>query len=502
MHMFMGRVRTRRATGYWGTSVGFTLIVAVLAAACSESRSQVQPQFGLSHVDSALSVEIPPNRVTQSTVPTNTPNAPPSPVWSEPPLTTEWSTFSSLDALPILPAADPLNDCTTPHVVAATAPTSAAKNDGWFWPWVVQTLIAYDYLFKRVANLDESDSPRGVALEEQTTSSGHLSLVARCRTTETCSSLARVLRASVPGNQATLSCRLPGTATSRTYSVQPKTAEIPDLRPAYDATMAGAACARLASCARQQDPKANVKDFLSCQSHPQKFRTRCAARTTCFDVAQCLGRKASSLDLDPSEDFRQQMTERDERIADGRTTVDLNGEQHEFNQVSEVSDLRLAENGPRSREYWAIALLDVRVWSRGTTGFERGSYDYSVAVVDATGHVWLGPQSRVEIEMYGFSLAGGFRTAEDSSASFDYDGDGRNELLLPYFGGSHSGTISRAFAAWKFDGREIVPYPGTGNLSIIGYDDMTDGKRPGLLLNGSKWAESLPDGTFRITESQ
>jgi len=494
----MRRVRRRRAMGYWGTSVGRTVVLAVLAAACGEPRSRVQPRVGWSHVVPTLPVQRSPERVTLATVPTDMPSTPPPQVSSEPQLTTEWPTFSSLDALPNLSAADALNDCSTPLVVAASAPKSAAKNDDWFWPWVVQTLIAYDYLFKRVANLNESNSPRGVALQEQTTSRGQLSLVARCRTAETCSYLARVLRTSIPGSQATLSCRLPGTATSRTYSAHPKTAEIPDLRPAYDATMAGAGCARLAACARQQDDRTNVTDFLSCQSHPQRFRTRCAARTTCFDVAQCLGRKASSLDLDPSEDFRQQMTERDERIADGRTTVNLNGEQQGFAQTSEMSDLRLAADGPRSREHWAIALLDVRVGSPGTTGFERGSYDYSVAVVDGKGHVWLGPPSRVEIEMYGFTLAGGF---QDSATSFDYDGDGRGELLLPYFGGSHSGEISRAIKVWRFDGREVLPYPGTVNLSIVGYEESKGSKRLDLRLKESKWAESLPDGTFKIRES-
>jgi hypothetical protein len=195
------------------------------------------------------------------------------------------------------------------------------------------------------------------------------------------------------------------------------------------------------------------------------------------------------------------MTERDERIADGRSTVDLNGEQQGFSRISEVSFLRLAAEGPRSREYWATALLDVRVWSPQQVGFEHGSYEYAVAVVDGKGHVWLGPRSRVDIEMYGFTLAGGFQTAADSATSFDYDGDGRDELLLPYFGGSHSGEILHAVRVWKFDGRQVGPYLPTVNLPIIGYDESMDTKRVDLLLEISKWAESLPDGTFRIRES-
>ncbi|MGC4070196.1 MAG: hypothetical protein QM784_37160 [Polyangiaceae bacterium] len=489
------------------------LVVAmftVLAASCGEPKGQIQPRLQPSIVAQTRSLGRSNDRLAQPSSPTNAQgaHAPPTPtsvpsapaplVWSEPQPATEWLAFSVLETLPNLPSSDAVGDCDSPFVIAASAPKSAARNEEWFWPWVVQTLIAYDHLFEHVSNLDESDSPRDVALEEQATSRGPLSLVARCRTAETCSYLARVLRASIPGNRARLSCELPGSPTNRTDPNPPKTAAIPDLRPTYDATMSGAACARLAACSKQQDDRTNVSEYLACQSNPQRFRTRCAARTTCFDVVRCLGKKGRSLDLDPSEDFDQQMKERDAPIADGRATVDLNGEQHDFVGVSQVSDLRLAELGPYSRERWALALLNVEVSSPVEKGFSRGSYDYSVAVVDGKGHVWLAPPSQVRVEMSSATLAGGFQTAEDSAGSFDYDGDGRNELLLPYFAGNHWGQISRALEVWKFNGREVLSYPGTNGLSIIDVNYSSDSQRPDLLLEDSQWAESLPDGTFKV----
>lgn len=61
---------------------------------------------------------------------------------------------------------------------------------------------------------------------------------------------------------------------------------------------------------------------------------------------------------------------------------------------------------------------------------------------------------------------------------------------------------SRAIEVWKFDGREVLRYPHAANLSIVRYEDITGDGRPDLKLEGARWAESLPDGTFRIREAK
>lgn len=35
-------------------------------------------------------------------------------------------------------------DCASPHVLAASAPLKMLERSDWFWPWVVQALLAHD----------------------------------------------------------------------------------------------------------------------------------------------------------------------------------------------------------------------------------------------------------------------------------------------------------------------------------------------------------------------
>ena len=58
-------------------------------------------------------------------------------------------------------------ECETPYVLAASAPAKMGERADWFWPWVVQALVANDHAFQLVASLDAVDSTtRAVHLQE------------------------------------------------------------------------------------------------------------------------------------------------------------------------------------------------------------------------------------------------------------------------------------------------------------------------------------------------
>ena len=106
------------------------------------------------------------------------------------------------------------------------------------------------------------------------------------------------------------------------------------------------------------------------------------------------------------------------------------------------------------------------------------------------------------------------------SEVFDFDGDGRRELLLPVLDSAHANSGKRRLEVWKYDGTAIRPYPGTSSLPIVGYTDADADGRLDLILDGvngfesdpptthssiysQKWqlAHSIPDGTFSRTDA-
>ncbi|MES1188411.1 MAG: hypothetical protein ABUL60_31640, partial [Myxococcales bacterium] len=57
--------------------------------------------------------------------------------------------------------------CASPHAIAASAPLKMLERNDWFWPWVVQAVLAHDHVFQLVRSLDdELATSRAVQLEE------------------------------------------------------------------------------------------------------------------------------------------------------------------------------------------------------------------------------------------------------------------------------------------------------------------------------------------------
>jgi len=410
-------------------------------------------------------------------------------------------------------------DCVTPYVLAASAPAKMATQGEWFWPWVVQTLLAHDHSLQLVASLDhESATSRAVRLQELIVpgkgGKSSLSLAVQCKTLATCVDVARVIGAAVPSSKPQLSCSLPpGEPSARAPSALEK---IKLLRaPDEPLTDVGSACARLSACLRHEDEHADPALGLKCQATPNAFPVRCSAQYTCYDVAECAGAKKSDGPVfSPFADVWDQVHARAERVGAGQGVPDPMGGGGIDPSVANACFSYDPEKGTGA---WAALLLSFSGSDRSKEGYyQSGSGIWAAAFIEPNGVAHLGPARTVTATLYNsVGIPGG---GPDEVGEFDFDNDGLNELLLPTHSVEHANSGFVAYEVWTRRGGVVKPYaPATFQLSIVHFEDEDNDGRIDLYLDTEgdldmvgthssrrpeAWllAHSLKDGSFSTTD--
>jgi hypothetical protein len=427
-------------------------------------------------------------------------------------------------------------ECATPNVLAASAPAKMAERADWFWPWIVQALVAHDHAFQLVPSLAVADATtRAVHLQELSVTDNNgkssLSLAVQCKNVATCADVARVIAAVVPNSTPVLSCAAPvGTATVRgplsasltaaLGAAQATTAFekeyfIPSAMPDEPLTDVGSACARLAACLRHEDEHADPALGLKCQAKPRSFPVRCAAQYTCYDVAQCANAKTSAAPVfSPFTDILGQVLSRRVRFAPGQGVPDpMGGGGIEPSSIG----MCLHHDSELGTGAWAALLLGFVGSDKAPEGYyQEAQGTWAATFIEANGVAHLGPPQPVSGTLYhSMGMPGGPNQVEE----FDFDNDGLSELLLPTFSVEHANSGYVAYGIWTRRGGTVEAYAPAASLPlpIASFGDEDGDGRLDLYLDSEgdldqtgthssrrpdAWvlAHALKDGTFSTTD--
>jgi hypothetical protein len=378
--------------------------------------------------------------------------------------------------------------CSEPYVAAATAPEFAAKRDGWFWPWVVQALVAHSHLFFISDNAELA--PSEIRLEQRSGKAGTLALSVHCGSAQTCNNVARVLRAVIPHNQARTGCGTPPGEAPVVYPIPGALALIPSVL-AGKVLDAASACARLAACSRQQGTPTDAARFLACQARPASFPLTCAAQSICHAVASCAGYAKGSVQFAYGVSLSEQVELHAERTSQlgfvpdvGDGGLDAGGVNILYDGPSSADPQRLGD--------WATLSLSVSLSSKSAEGhYEEGSVSWAPAFILRRGaHALLGPEQSTHADPFTTTNMPSMGSAFGHSQLFDYDGDGIVELLLHAIDTHHTSSPKRRLSVWKYTEAGVIPYPGLDGLALIFAQDVDRDGRPDLVLDAGV---ALPD---------
>jgi len=420
-------------------------------------------------------------------------------------------------AFPLLP-----EDCREPRVAAANAPLSALARSGWNWPWVTQSLLAYETRF--VFEPSEVAAARRVTLHQREVKAnekvaGRAELIAACQTPGTCNELAKVLRVSIPGSQATPYC-----------AAQPESGPslplawgnlLPPLPPRYLAGRTDAAlvagprdvekeCVRWAVCSHQQDPARPADVGLACLKDPNRYERerRCASGATCFDVAQCAGQNTRpGPELPLWREFDQESDHREAFWLAGRQLYSPGG--------GPLTPSMLYDQTARDSEIWHKQRSPGR-WFIVATGYEATNptdpADGDVAMQSTSGSWQLqyvtlddtifGPVQTVSGDGDEVRLAPGFHATLGHGGEellFDYDADGLPEVGVYLHTWHHVMPPHVVLRVWTVKQGKIVPYAPADGLPAVGATDLDGDGRPDLLLD-SKGEFTTPEGCVDTPE--
>ena len=448
---------------------------------------------------------------------------------------------AAVPAFALLPEA-----CREPRVMAANAPLSALGRPGWNWPWVTQTVLAYEARF--VFEPSEIAADRRVTLHQRelrspTKAPGRAELVAVCKTPGTCNELAKVLRDSIPGNQATPYCDTqpePGAGLQISWMNL-----LPPLPESYvvgrgDRELAigprdvEKECVRWAVCSHQQEPSRSVELGLQCLKDPNKYQRerRCASGPSCFDVAACAGqgtRAGPELPL-----WREFYAETDHREAfwmAGRQLYSPGGSPLEPSALYEqtVSDVERWQK-QKSPGRWFIVATGYDASNptedgSGARAMQSTSGSWQLQYVTLDGTVF-GPVEKVSGSGDEVNMAPAFHSSlgsEGGELLYDYDADGVPEVGVYYLSWHHVMPSHLFLRVWTVKQGRIVPYEPADALpgAVVGVTHIGGDDRPDLLLDsrheffgpeGGNFeshtslspdgvAHALPNGTFSTTDA-
>lgn len=405
------------------------------------------------------------------------------------------------------PAFAPLAaDCREPRVAAANAPLSALARSGWNWPWVTQTLLAYETRF--VFEPSEIGDVRRVTLHQRevkarSKAAGRAELVAACRTAETCNELAKVLRDSIPGNRAAPYCATqpePDDALSLAWSTllpplpESAVAGNPDRGVVAGPHDVEKACVRWAVCSRQQEPARLADQGLACLKDPNRYERerRCASGATCFDVAECAGQSTrAGAELPLWRDFEAEAGHREAFWLAGRALYSPGGDT--------LTPAALYNQTIRDLETWQRQKSPGR-WFTVATGYDASNptdLGSGQTAMQSTSGTWqlqyvtlertvFGPVQTASGEGDNVSLVPSFHSTLRPGGEellYDYDSDGVPEVGVYQTSWHHSLPPHLVLGVWTVKQGRIQPYAPAAALSAVGVTDVDGDDRPDLLLD-------------------
>lgn len=506
----------------WTRAQGWALFACALAG-CGKTSSTAPARESLS--SSPVPSAKPASRAASvaSTAPATTPSTAPD---------------TAQPAFPLL-----ADNCRQPRVAAANAPLSALARPGWNWPWVTQTLLAHETRF--VFEPAQIAATRRVTLHQrelkaQAKVAGRAELIAACETPGTCNELAKVLRDSIPGNQATPYCATqpepePGLPLAWSTLLPPlpvswlqggSSGDVVAGDPDVDK-----ACVRWAVCSHQQDPARPVDAGLACLKDPNRYQRerRCASGASCFDVAQCAGQSTRpGPELPLWRDFDAESSHREVFWLAGHRLYSPGGDP--------LGPSALYSQTVRDWETWQKQKSPGR-WFIVGTGYEasnpsddlgggvramqsaHGTWQLQYVTLDGT---IFGPTQTVSGDGDNVNLAPSFHSALGRAGEellFDYDADGVPEVGVYQTSWHHTLPPRVMLSVWTVKQGRIVPYAPADEPAVGATDIDADG-RPDLLLDSrdeylgpegnvqghtsldpDTAAHSLKDGTFSTKDA-
>jgi len=433
--------------------------------------------------------------------------------------------------------------CREPRVAAANAPLSALTRPAWNWPWVTQTLLAYETRF--VFEPAQIAAARRVTLHQrevkaQAKAPGRAELIAACQTPGTCNELAKVLRDSIPGNQATPYCAAqpepdPGLSLAWGSLLPPLPISWLHGGSSSD-VIAGEpdvekACVRWAVCSHQQDPARPVDAGLACLKDPNRYarERRCGSGATCFDVAQCAGQSTRpGPELPLWREFDEQSGHREAFWLGGHRLYSPGGDP--------LVPSALYSQTVRDLERWQQLKSPGR-WFIVATGYHASNptdVGDGVQAMQSTQGTWqlqyvtldgtvFGPTQTVSGEGDNVNLAPSFRWELGRGGEellFDYDADGVPEVGVYQSSWHHTLPPHVSLSVWTVKQGRVVPYAPADGLPAVGATDIDDDGRPDLWLDSRDEflgpegnvqghssldpdgaAHALPNGTFSTKDA-
>lgn len=318
---------------------------------------------------------------------------------------------------------------------------------------------------------------------------GRAELVAACRTPETCNELARVLRDSIPGNQATPYCA----AGPEPDGGLPLSWET--LLPSGPQDVEKA-CIRWAVCSHQQEPSRAVDVGLACLKEPNGYERgrRCASGATCYDVAKCAGQGTrGGPELPLWRDFGAQAGQREAFWRAGRLLYSPGGDP--------LSPAMLYGELFVEPEIWQKQKLPGR-WFIVATGYDAtnpvdmgdgvkamqsasGTWQLQYATLEST---IFGPERTATGEGDATTGVPSFQSAVGRAPEllFDYDADGTPEVGVYESNWHHTLPPEVVLRVWTVKQGRILPYAPAENLSAVGVKDVDNDGRPDLLLDSRR----------------
>ncbi len=394
-------------------------------------------------------------------------------------------------------------------MAAANAPLSALARAGWSWPWVTQTLLAYEQRF--VFEPSEIGEARRVTLHQrelkaQPKAPGRVELVAACRTPETCNELATVLRDSIPGNRATPYCAAgpePETGLSLAWStLLPPPPQSAAPGQTAQAVAAGPhdvekACVRWAVCSHQQEPSRSAELGLACVKDPNRYERerRCASGPTCFDVAACAGQGTrSGPELPLWRDFDAQAEHREAFWRAGRLLYSPGGDPLAPSMLygQTAVDLETWQKQKSTGRWFVVATsydaTDPADMGSGMQAMQSTSGTWQLQY--ASFHVTIfGPSQTASGEGDNVTGVPSFQSTLGRGSGellFDYDADGVPEVGVFQTSWHHTMPPQVVLGVWTVEQGRVVPYGPADGLSAVGVADVDNDGRPDLLLDSRR----------------
>lgn len=216
-------------------------------------------------------------------LPPAAPSAAPSAAASAAPEAPKGYSREGLDTIP--------SNCTSPSVVFQALTKKIVESEDFQWHYARQ-IFAADPWFVFMPRGEEPKKHREIAFyTAQHKPTSGVALLAKCGDAATCTRAAALYKTVTPTGKPQLTCgKIPTVDKLKSLVVVPVRGDkpFPKMVVPKKPNEIIPLCVRLAACQAVRDKRLDDDPALSCQQHPNKFRTACAMKPECSAVLKCV----------------------------------------------------------------------------------------------------------------------------------------------------------------------------------------------------------------------